>query len=200
MSGRGRRRGLTEEDRALWERLAATVEPLPQKRGRHARQRDAAVAPDAAGEAEASPPRALPSTAPPGPVAAGKPLVSRPKPPPMVPLERRAVRRLKSGRSDVEDRLDLHGMTQEAAKARLMAFLARAQAGGLKTVLVITGKGGGSVVPLDFAEPERGILRRMVPLWLAMPAARALVVGYSEATISHGGSGALYVTIRRPRP
>lgn len=199
MSGRGRRRGLTEEDRALWERLVATVEPLPQKRGRHLRQRDAAVAPDVAGETEVSPPRPAPPAAPPGPVAAGKPPVSRPKPPPMVPLERRAVRRLKSGRSDVEDRLDLHGMTQEAAKARLMAFLARAQAGGLKTVLVITGKGGGSVVPLDFAEPERGILRRMVPLWLAMPAARALVVGYSEATISHGGSGALYVTIRRPR-
>lgn len=200
MSGRGRRRGLTEEDRALWERLVATVEPLPEKRGRHVRRRDAAAAPQAAVETAVSPPRPAPPVPRPGIAAAAKPPASPPKPPPMVPLERRAVRRLKSGRNDVEDRLDLHGMTQEAAKARLMAFLARAQAGGLKTVLVITGKGGGSVVPLDFAEPERGILRRMVPVWLAMPAARALVVGYSEATISHGGSGALYVTIRRPRP
>jgi DNA-nicking Smr family endonuclease len=47
---------------------------------------------------------------------------------------------------------------------------------------------------------ERGVLRRMVPQWLAMPDVRHLVVlGYEEAHTSHGGSGALYVRIRKKR-
>ena len=61
-------------------------------------------------------------------------------------------------------------------------------------MLVITGKGkvGG-------AESERGVLRRQVPQWLSLPEFRALVVGFEEAHIGHGGEGALYVRVRRIR-
>ena len=41
------------------------------------------------------------------------------------------------------------------------------------------------------------MLRRMVPAWLASPALRAVVVGFSEARRQHGGAGALYVRLRR---
>jgi DNA-nicking Smr family endonuclease len=61
-------------------------------------------------------------------------------------------------------------------------------------VLVITGK-GRTVGP----ESERGVLRRQVPEWLGLPEFRSLVVGYEEASISHGGEGALYVRVRRAR-
>jgi DNA-nicking Smr family endonuclease len=44
---------------------------------------------------------------------------------------------------------------------------------------------------------ERGILRRMVPTWLAAPDMRAVVIGFDEAGPGHGGAGALYVRLRR---
>ena len=49
------------------------------------------------------------------------------------------------------------------------------------------------------AEVERGVLRRQVPLWLALPEFRTLVVGFEEAHVGHGGEGALYVRVRRVR-
>jgi DNA-nicking Smr family endonuclease len=45
---------------------------------------------------------------------------------------------------------------------------------------------------------ERGILRRMVPQWLALPDLRAVVLGFEEAGPRQGGGGALYVRLRRP--
>jgi DNA-nicking Smr family endonuclease len=59
-------------------------------------------------------------------------------------------------------------------------------------VLVITGKG-------VTGDAERGVLRRQVPHWLSLPEFRSLIVGFEEASIGHGGSGALYVRIRRGR-
>jgi DNA-nicking Smr family endonuclease len=38
-----------------------------------------------------------------------------------------------------------------------------------------------------------------VPHWLSLPEFRALIVGFEEANIGHGGAGALYVRIRRAR-
>ena len=48
-------------------------------------------------------------------------------------------------------------------------------------------------------EPERGVLRRQVPLWLQLPDLREIVVGFEEAHVGHGGEGALYVRLRRAR-
>ncbi len=69
----------------------------------------------------------------------------------------------------------------------------RSQDNGAKTVLVITGKGGAG------SGNERGVLKRQVPMWLALPEFRGLVVGFSDAAIGHGGEGALYVRVRRAK-
>lgn len=111
--------------------------------------------------------------------------------PPLAPLGKRERTKLSRGRSEIEARLDLHGMTQMRAHRALSGFLHRAHHDGLTFVLVITGKGrsGG----------ESGVLRRQVPEWLSLPEFRAFVVGSEEAGIGHGGEGALYVRIRRAR-
>jgi DNA-nicking Smr family endonuclease len=83
-------------------------------------------------------------------------------------------------------------MTQTRAHRMLLAFLQRAHHDGLTFVLVITGKGAAG-------DAQRGVLRRQVPQWLALPEFRTLVVGFEEAHIGHGGEGALYVRIRRAR-
>ena len=79
--------------------------------------------------------------------------------------------------------------TLERARSRLSSFLREAQARGHGLVLVITGKGVSG----------RGALKHEVPQWLALADFRPLVIGYEEAAINHGGSGALYVRVRRRR-
>ena len=69
------------------------------------------------------------------------------------------------------------------------SFLHRAHAGGLRYVLVITGKGS------SFGSD--GVLRRAVPAWLSTPPFRPLVSSHDHAARQHGGAGALYVRLRR---
>lgn len=126
------------------------------------------------------------------------PAPAKPPQPPLAGIETRLRQRVARGQMPIEARLDLHGMRQGAAHRQLFAFLAQAQGRGLKVVLVITGKGKAGTED-DAAFVERGVLRRATPLWLAAPEARALVLGFEEASLQHGGSGALYVRIRRLR-
>ena len=179
-----RRRGLSEEERALWESVARQVKPL--------RKKSRSVKPGAAVQESQIPAKLIPVQRP--IVSSPAPKPSKPVMPPLAPLGRRERSRLSRGRDEIDARLDLHGMTQVRAHHALLRFLQRAHHDGLTFVLIITGKGkaGG-------AESERGVLRRQVPLWLSLPEFRSLVVGFEEAHIGHGGEGALYVRIRRAR-
>ena len=106
-----------------------------------------------------------------------------------VGLDRRTWLRLKRGQVSIEQTLDLHGRTQEEAHRALGRFLLAAQAAGCRCVLVVTGKGLES----------GGTLRHMVPRWLNEGANRECVVAFSPAQARHGGTGALYVLLRRRR-
>jgi DNA-nicking Smr family endonuclease len=112
-----------------------------------------------------------------------------------IALARRERQQLARGKTEIGGRIDLHGMTQAQAHDALLHFLRRYQAEGAKFVLVITGKGSAGAV----ARGERGILRRQVPLWLALPEFRACVLGFDIAHLGHGGEGALYVRLRKTR-
>jgi DNA-nicking Smr family endonuclease len=178
-----RKRSLSEEERALWESVAKQVKPL-RKKPRAAKAEavlTVAETPVVARSAVPSKPLPLPAR------------VAKPATPPLAPLGRRERSQLSRGRKEIDARLDLHGMTQTRAHRALSGFLQRAHHDGLTFVLVITGKGKIG------AESERGVLRRQVPQWLSLPEFRALVVGFEEAHIGHGGEGALYVRIRRAR-
>jgi DNA-nicking Smr family endonuclease len=123
----------------------------------------------------------------------------KPSPPPPQPFDPRAAKRLARGRHEIDARLDLHGLRQQDAYVVLRRFLARCQAEGKRHVLVITGKGGvGRNGHSDFwSSGERGALRRLVPHWLCEPSMRFHIVSFTESALKHGGSGALYVTIRK---
>jgi DNA-nicking Smr family endonuclease len=185
-----RKRALSEEERVLWESVAKQTKPLRKK------PRLAKTAHKAVQETEAPPvakPAASPSLLSHAKILRpAKPDVPQ-APPPLAPLGRRERSQLSRGRKEIDARLDLHGMTQTRAHRVLTDFLHRAHADGLTFVLIITGKGKMG------AESERGVLRRQVPQWLGLPEFRALVVGFEEAHIGHGGAGALYVRIRRVR-
>jgi DNA-nicking Smr family endonuclease len=106
-------------------------------------------------------------------------------------LDRRTAERLKRGQIPIESELDLHGFTQEEAFAALDGFLEQAWTVGSRCVLVITGKGT--------AREGGGVLRSMIPGWLAEGSHRERILAVSPAQPRHGGDGALYVLLRRAR-
>jgi DNA-nicking Smr family endonuclease len=112
-------------------------------------------------------------------------------------LDKRTAEKLKRGRYTIERRLDLHGMTQDEAHRALNGFVARAEEDGVRCVLVITGKG---VRRLAAGEAEEfGVLRSAVPRWLNEAPNRARILAFGAAQPRDGGSGALYVLLRRRR-
>ena len=179
-----RKRILTAEERRLWAMVARATVPL-----------DGRTLP-----LEEPPPDMVPAQAPLAPQPPSSHSVA-PAVKPLAPLERRKARALARGRTSADAILDLHGMTQARAHGALIRFLHHAQAAGHGLVLVVTGKGAPSEAG-DFTgrAAERGILRRMVPQWLALPDLRPLVLGFEEAGPRQGGGGALYVRLRRSRP
>ena len=186
-----RRRHLSREERTLWEAVARTATPL--------RPAELTAESD---PAEAAPSAPLSTPKPPeGSREHGKEDKNRrktPAPPPLQPIDRRTHSRVSRGTVGIDSRIDLHGLTQAEAHDRLHGFLRLCQQRGDRLVLVITGK--GRIESEDaFGPQERGVLRRLVPRWLAEPAMRTVVVGFDEAHRGHGGSGALYVRIRKGR-
>ena len=172
-----RLRRLSDEEIALWTEVARSVS---RRRGASLPTPSRPFAPKQS---------AAPATAAPGPAA--KP--EKPRTPPLAPIERRLKRALERGRGAVDGALDLHGLNQAEAHQALRGFLRHSQARGAK---LVTGKGG----PLDELGPlgqGRGVLRRLAPHWLREPDLRSIVLGLEEAGRDHGGSGALYVRLRR---
>jgi DNA-nicking Smr family endonuclease len=177
---------LPADDRGLWRRVVRDVAPL---RGRPQfdaplRRHDPGITGDGRAGAKA------PETSPVQPVPLKAP---RPVPEPLPALDRFAgvdratAERVKRGRYPVEARLDLHGMTQAEAHRALVRFVAGSRANGRRCLLVITGHGRIS----------GGVLKAAVPRWLGEPELRRHVLALAPAQPQDGGSGALYVLLRR---
>lgn len=114
-------------------------------------------------------------------------------------LDKKVENRLRRGRLDPEARIDLHGMTREAASRALKRFVVSNHSQGRRLLLVITGKGGARSNSEDPFSSERGVLKRSVPDWLRMPPLAEIVLDTVPAHQRHGGSGALYIYLRRVR-
>lgn len=110
-------------------------------------------------------------------------------------LDRATADKLRRGRIAPDARLDLHGLTLTEAERALARFLERSQATGCKLVLVITGKG----LRAEDGRVTEGRIRAEFPHWLNRPENRARIHGVKTAHVRHGGGGAFYVMIRRPR-
>ncbi|MGL5116035.1 MAG: Smr/MutS family protein [Beijerinckiaceae bacterium] len=175
----GRRR-LSAEEQALWAHVSESVKPLPGRR------RPAAP--------PAIPAAPVPTVAAPRPMA-GIPPPAPPPLKPLAPIERRLRQRVGRGQHPVDGALDLHGMRQDEAHRALLSFVRRKHHEGATLVIVVTGKGGGVTPSGD----ERGVLKRLVPHWLADPGIRGCVIGFEQAARGHGGEGALYIRIRKQK-
>jgi DNA-nicking Smr family endonuclease len=172
---------LSEDDRVLWNLVARTAKPLKGKTTVAIPD----IGPNIGDETKPPQPPAETNGVPAGAAKPKTQHVSH-------ALDEPTLEKLSKGRLPIEGRVDLHGLTQDEAYSLLFSFLRRAHAGGIRYVLVITGKGSSS--------GGDGVLRRAVPAWLSTPAFRPLVSSHDHAARNHGGSGALYVRLRRMRP
>lgn len=193
-------RGLSPEEKALWQRVASTVKPLhpaPPRTGEGDQ-------PQAGGGVRAvlvpHPPKPQPK--------ALKGRVPPPLPPKAVPAPRQALadrhgldssweRKLKGARIDPDFTLDLHGHTLDEAHMRLDRGLSQAKAMGARLVLVVTGKPR----PAEHADrgERRGAIRAKILDWLAAGPHGADIAAVRGAHRRHGGEGAVYIVLRRGR-
>lgn len=195
---------LNKDDADLWSHTARSVQPLHR-----AKARVTAAVPDTPTANSTQPHRSSQGASSEPERRAHRERAAAPvpsathsskHPPPLAGIDRRRVRKIATGQHDIEARLDLHGLRQSEAHRRLARFLHDAQSAGFSMVLVITGKGSPRKMSDDldsYAREEPGIIRRAVPLWLDEPGLRALVVSFTSAHPRHGGSGALYIHIRK---
>jgi len=185
------------EERDLWQRVAKSVTPLHP----HALMPPPASELPLAGPPQPEPlPKARPKTKP---VPAARPLrtpassVVTAAKNPASGLDKRMVQRLRKGKMPIDGRLDLHGMTQNEAHRALHRFIGASRAMNRRLVLIITGKGWDPMA--SRREDAVGVLRRSVPRWLETPPLNQHVSAITDAHAKDGGSGALYVLLRRLR-
>ena len=179
-----RHKDMHGEDAILWEKITRQTQPLAK---RH-KARQIATTPKTTVKSK------------PVAQAATKAAVSQPAVPtrtkklpagmlPDLDIELKSRRRLGKGNLEIEARLDLHGMTSANAQARLTAFIENSVARRMMWVLVITGKGVAG----------RGVLRREFPHWCSAAPLSQHIVSFGSASPAHGGDGAFYMRLRKPR-
>lgn len=189
-------RGLTPDEAAIWAKVAATVKPM---HGRRAVQAAAPVSVPATPPSKAT----IIPAARRGVAAPPPPKVPPPKAAPPRPLDRDGLdasweRKLARAAVSPDFTLDLHGHTLDAAHARLDHGLAQAIAHGARLVLLITGRPRPSDDHASRGE-RRGAIRSKLLDWLAAGPHAGRIAAVRQAHPRHGGAGAVYIVIKRPR-
>lgn len=189
-------RKLTNEEAALWARVARTVAPLEDKVPLAPARKDH----DGTGPEEQPPPaapprkRAKPAALLPRQAADAAPRPEQPRTLDRLGLDAGWDRRLSRGLVAPDFTLDLHGATLDAAHARLEHGLALALAQGARLVLLITGRER----PSDDRR-SRGAIRRKFMDWLAAGPHASRIAAIRPAHQRHGGAGAVYIVLKRAR-
>lgn len=175
-------RRLSADEQALWSRVVASVTPL------HPRTPPSAAAPALAEPAPAATP-VLPARVTPSPRQ------TAPAPKPGETLDGSWDRRLSRGLAQPDATVDLHGHNLATAYDLLDRRLEQAIADGARLLLLVTGK-----PPSEARKPSgRGAIRAAVGDWLGASRHAGSIAAVRGAHPRHGGSGALYIVLRRKR-
>ena len=110
----------------------------------------------------------------------------------VVGLDPRILRRLRRGEFAYQAWVDLHGMSAATARDVVARFITEAFASGHRAVLVVHGRGRNS-------KDNVPVLKERLKSWLARGQSGRIVLAFSSARPVDGGTGALYVLLRRRR-
>ncbi len=103
-------------------------------------------------------------------------------------LQDRVFQDLRRGRIEIEEELDLHGLTVRYAREVLGEFFDFCHRHRIRCVRIIHGKGAGS-------QSGQPVLKQFLKLWLEE---REDILAFCSATSRDGGTGAAYVLLRSP--
>ncbi|MBY6106393.1 DNA endonuclease SmrA [Ferrimonas balearica] len=102
-------------------------------------------------------------------------------------MQHGVYKNLRLGKYSLDARLDLHGHTVAEARQALLQFIRDCLENDIRSALVLHGKGLNS-------KPFRGVLKSYVAAWLPNCPE---VLAYHSALKQHGGTGAVYVLLRK---
>ncbi|MDB4444649.1 Smr/MutS family protein [bacterium] len=105
-------------------------------------------------------------------------------------LGHKLMRRLKKGQFPIQDYIDLHGLTKQEAEIEVRNFLLESHKLGLRCVLIVHGRGLNS--PDSFP-----VLKDGLPVWLNRGPVKRIVLAFATAKPYDGGTGAIYVLLRK---
>jgi DNA-nicking Smr family endonuclease len=105
-------------------------------------------------------------------------------------LDPRILKRLRQGEYSVASHLDLHGLTRDEARVELERFVGGARRRGQRCVLVVHGRGLHS-------KDQRPVLKEALVAWFGRASLRKQILAFCSARPYDGGTGALYVLLRR---
>ncbi len=177
-------RRLSADEAELWARVMATVTPIAP----HRPMPEIDLVPRKPAKSVTVPVRRMPPSAPPRPVAPQ---------PPGTTLDGGWDRRLSRGLVEPDATVDLHGHTLPSAHGLLDQALERSISRGDRVILLITGKPPRAESERPHA---RGAIRAAVGDWLHASRHSDAIAAVRGANPRHGGTGALYIVLRRPRP
>ena len=104
-------------------------------------------------------------------------------------IQHGVYKKLRMGRYDIDARLDLHRMTVKQAREEVKQFIDEAGKLGLRTLLILHGKGQRKV-----EQENTAVLKGYVNHWLQQ---LEMVQAFHSAQPVHGGTGAVYVLLRK---
>jgi len=106
-----------------------------------------------------------------------------------VSIEKNMLKRIKSGRINIEGTIDLHGLSLKEAKAHLQLFVGKSIQRNKRLLLIITGKGTNSKPDIH---GKKQTIKSEINKWLSEDFYRDKVQYISKALDKHGGEGAYY--------
>ena len=102
-------------------------------------------------------------------------------------LQHSVLKKLRAGKNPIDSHLDLHGMTVAEARKALLYFIAECESLNYRHVIVVHGKG--------YSSPNnKPVIKAHVNNWLRQSAS---VLAFNSAQPADGGSGAVYVLLKR---
>ncbi|MEB2283418.1 MAG: Smr/MutS family protein [Myxococcales bacterium] len=110
----------------------------------------------------------------------------------VVGFDARILKRLRRGELAYQDMIDLHGMSAATARVEVERFVTRAVAEGKRVVLIVHGRGRNS-------KDNVPVLKERLKSWLARGRIGRSTLAFTSARPADGGTGALYVLLRRCR-
>ena len=106
-----------------------------------------------------------------------------------IDIEKNKLKRIKSGRINIEGTIDLHGFSLKEAKTRLQQFVGESFQRNKRLLLIITGKGRNSKPNIH---GKKQTIKSEINKWLSEDFYRDKVQYISKALDKHGGDGAYY--------